>query len=133
MLKPAGKSALNAKPLSAANTNTYSTFTYTPLKKSKPEHSLNTTLNPHPPACMCAFSPLIKPPVMLTSSHPQHSSSYVFALNSQMCRSAEPESEIVPGKGKNLIRDQHFNCEMLCEVQRWGEIETVGNVFIKTV
>ncbi len=47
-----------------------------------------------------------------------------FALNSQMCRSAEPESEIVPGKGKNLIRDQHFNCEMLCEA-RWGETETV--------
>uniref|UniRef100_A0A673KUF2 Uncharacterized protein n=1 Tax=Sinocyclocheilus rhinocerous TaxID=307959 RepID=A0A673KUF2_9TELE len=93
-------------------------------------HSVNTTANPHPPACVCAFSPLIKPPVVLTSSHPQHYSSYVFALNSRMCRRAEPESvyrtEIVPGKGKNLIRDQHFNCEMLCEVLRWGEIETVG-------
>lgn len=47
-----------------------------------------------------------------------------------MCRSAEPESvymtEIVPGKGENLIRDQHFNFEMLCEVQGWGEMETVG-------
>jgi len=37
-----------------------------------------------------------------------------------MCSSADPElvyfTEIVPGKGKNLILDQHFNCEMLCEV-----------------
>lgn len=87
--------------------------------------------------------PLIKPAVVLTSSHPQHYSSYVFFLP-WIVRCVGVLSQnlfillrLCQERGKNLILDQHFNYEMLCEVllstgikRNWDG----GNyVFIKTV